>query len=100
MYDFNDQDLFNSSDIEIPESENPHAHRGMQSIERKKATAFDDRVTSKILSKGLTHSSGAPGTIIARSTWIKRFNSFREYSLKKRHGNSRFGQRLSLTTHL
>jgi len=84
MAEVNDQDDFNSSDIEIPETTNPHAHRGMQSIQRMIATAFEDRVQSKIQSKSLTHSAGAPGTIIARSTWINRFDSFRQNTLKKR----------------
>jgi hypothetical protein len=84
MAEANDQDDFNSSDIEIPETINPHAHRGMMSIQRMIATAFEDRVQSKIQSKSLTNSAGAPGTIIARSTWINRFDSFRQNTLKKR----------------
>jgi hypothetical protein len=84
MADSNDQDDFNSSDIEVPEIVNPHAHRGMQSIQRMIDTAFEDRVESKIQSKTLTHIDGAPGTIIARSTWINRFDSFKQNTLKKK----------------
>lgn len=76
-------DDFNSSDIEIEEQPDPHAHRGMKSINAMKKTAFEDRVQSKRDSKSLKHISGAPDTQITRNTWLNRFDAFRDFTLKK-----------------
>ena len=80
-----DEDDFNSSDIELPPAPaNPHAHRGIQSIEAMIASAFQDRRDSKIQSKTLQLDHGAPGTVVARTTWANRFDAFRVHTLRKR----------------
>lgn len=60
---------FDSSDIEPPDAPpNPHAHCGNQTIEAMILTTMEDRGQSKIDTKMLTQNSGAPGTVVARST--------------------------------
>lgn len=79
-----EDDDFNSSDLELPDAQpNPHAHRGAQSIKSMIESAFQDRRDSKLQSKMLQDSAGAPGTVIARNTWANRFDWFRTHTLKK-----------------
>ena len=77
-------DDYNSSDIEVPEAQNPYAHLGRASIISMLANAGEERAESKIKSKQLVDSTGAPGTRQIRASWVNRFKDFAQGVL--RHG--------------
>jgi hypothetical protein len=80
-------DDFNSSDMEVPEKENPYAHLGKDSIASMLSRQFEDRVNSKVASKLLTQVSGAPMTQRNRALWYQRFQAFCKGTLNHKYAH-------------
>lgn len=81
----NDGAPFNSSDVEfeVPSVSKQAAYRGQASIDQLVKHAQSDRLTSKRTVKQLQFGHGAPGTRAKQSLWIRRFNAFRQHTLKQ-----------------
>jgi hypothetical protein len=78
-------DDFNSSDIEFePPANNKGAKkRGEASIAAIIANAASDRISSKKTVRTLEFGHGAPQTMKNQQIWVRRFNTFREVTLRK-----------------
>ncbi|KAK0125600.1 hypothetical protein ONS96_009435 [Cadophora gregata f. sp. sojae] len=80
----NGDEDFNSSDMEFEERPNPFWAAGLESIEAIMDQALEDRVSSKKMSKTLTHAEGSPKTEYITALWMNRFKAFRTHTLKKK----------------
>jgi hypothetical protein len=78
-------DDVNSSDVEFepPEVDKQLSTAGQASIDQIIANATSDRLTSKRRLKQLEFGSGAPDTRYKQSLWVRRFNAFRQHTLKQ-----------------
>lgn len=76
-------DSVDSSDQEFEERPNPYAHLGQKASLSMRATAREDRMSSKRALRELTYSDGAPGTVKGRMKWYNMYNSFHEHTMKK-----------------
>ena len=63
---------FNSSDVEFSPVRNRFAHAGTASIASMRDTIFEDRVASKKRARTLTDGRGAPATQYYRTLWLNR----------------------------
>jgi hypothetical protein len=88
-----DEEIFNSSDLEFePAPANPFSNAGKASIQAIIEHATADGVTSKNFSKQLQFTKGRPGTQYRNTLWFRRFESFREQSLKSQVCLSRINE--------
>jgi hypothetical protein len=64
---FVNDDEFNSSDVEFTSAVNPFDRQGARAVEAILQNPRETRISTKIASKSLQISYGAPGTQIARA---------------------------------
>lgn len=76
------EDDFDSSDIEFEARPTKFPNLGQKSIRAIVDQAVEDRITSKRVSKTLTHAEASPKTEYRTQLWSNRFMAFREHTLK------------------
>lgn len=75
---------FRSDDLEFdPPSPDANARAGQRSLDLMFENAEPDRISSKRVVKRLQFGNGAPSTRGQQSRWVRRFNYFREVTLKQ-----------------
>ncbi|KAK4959276.1 hypothetical protein LTR10_004078 [Elasticomyces elasticus] len=81
---------FNSSDhVNADEEPRRNPHAGKATIERMRATAAEDRLSTKKYIKGMKYSYSSPGTRKLQDMWVNRFDSFRQNTLVRTGGGYR-----------
>ncbi|KAK4499653.1 hypothetical protein PRZ48_010171 [Zasmidium cellare] len=76
---------FDSSDVVSADDDIqlPSRRIGQKSIEKILENAADNRLSSKKTVKQMKFGNGAAGTRIAQTLWVKRFETYREHTLKQ-----------------
>ncbi|KAH7398061.1 hypothetical protein BKA64DRAFT_673464 [Cadophora sp. MPI-SDFR-AT-0126] len=82
----NNDEAFNSSDLEFDPPQESGAQYGKKSIESMLKSTFEDRVTSKQASKLLTDDVGTPLDRVHRHLVFNRFRAFYTATLQKSVG--------------
>lgn len=78
-------DEFNSSDVEFgsPENDKRSYLIGQDSIDSIIENSARNRLASKKTVKQLQFGHGAPGTREKQDLWVRRFNSYRQHTLRQ-----------------